>query len=198
MTTKTRSHDDYTVGWICALPLEMAAAKLMLDELHPQLSQPHQDTNTYVLGKVANYNVAVACLPSGIYGTTSAAIVAKQMLFTFHSIQFGLMVGIGGGVPLLADIRLGDIVVSQPSGCLPGVVQYDSGKTGESGRLQRTGTRNLPPQELLTAMSHVESNRMTGKSQLQDLISKTRTRSSTHPIVMTHLTLTAQAVIEAR
>ncbi|PLB47087.1 hypothetical protein P170DRAFT_388283 [Aspergillus steynii IBT 23096] len=172
MKSKARSHDDYTVGWICALPLEMAAAKMMLDELHPPLSQSQHDTNTYVLGQVAHHNVAVACLPSGIYGITSAAIVAKQMLLTFHSIQFGLMVGIGGGVPLSADIRLGDIVVSQPSGCLPGVVQYDSGKTVESGRLQRTGRRNMPPQELLTVVSHVESNRMAGKSQLQDHIAR--------------------------
>ena len=34
------SHEDYTVGWICALPLEMTAAKAMLDETHSNLSQP--------------------------------------------------------------------------------------------------------------------------------------------------------------
>lgn len=46
-----------------------------------------------------------------MYSITSAAIVAAQMGFTFGAIQFGLMVGIGGGVPCdAADIRLGDIV----------------------------------------------------------------------------------------
>jgi hypothetical protein len=25
-------HDDYTVGWVCALPVELAAAQEMLDE----------------------------------------------------------------------------------------------------------------------------------------------------------------------
>jgi len=80
------------------------------------------------------------------------------------------MVGIGGGVPSSEDIRLGDIVVSQPNGLLPGVVQYDYGKTVESGRLQRTGTRNLPFHELLTALSHIDSNRMTGNSGFQGLI----------------------------
>jgi hypothetical protein len=43
--------DDNTVGWICALPLERAAAEAMLDEIHPlpaQLSQrsKHQYTET--------------------------------------------------------------------------------------------------------------------------------------------------------
>lgn len=27
-----KNHDDYTVGWICALPLEMAAAQVLLDD----------------------------------------------------------------------------------------------------------------------------------------------------------------------
>jgi len=61
----------------------MVAAKLMLDEIHPSLSQPRHDTNTYVLEKIANHNVVVACLPSGVYGTTSAAIEAKRMSSTF-------------------------------------------------------------------------------------------------------------------
>jgi hypothetical protein len=34
------SHEDYIVGWICALSLEMTAAKVMLDETHSKLSQP--------------------------------------------------------------------------------------------------------------------------------------------------------------
>lgn len=162
---KTLSHDDYTVGWICALPLEMAAAKVMLDEVHAKLPQPRHDYNTYVLGEIAGHNIAIACLPSGVYGTTSAAVVAEQMLSTFHSIRFGLMVGIGGGVPSLSDIRLGDVVVSKPTGSLGGVVQYDYGKTITEGRFQRTGTLGKPPQVLLTALSHLESNHMIGMSQ---------------------------------
>lgn len=112
-----RWHNDYTVGWICALPLEMAAARAMLDEAHIRLQQPEDGHNTYVLGEISGHNVVVACLPSGIYGTISAAVVAKQMLFTFRSIRFGLMVGIGGGVSSPStEIRLGDVVVSKPTG----------------------------------------------------------------------------------
>ena len=133
-TARSLHHHDYTVGWVCALPLEMAVAKAMLDEIHSDLPTSSSDQNTYVLGRIRAHNVVIACLPSGVYGTTSAAAVAIQMLSTFRSIRFGLMVGIGGGVPSKdSDIRLGDVVVSKPTGDFGGVVQYDFGKTVAQG-----------------------------------------------------------------
>ncbi|KAK2728900.1 ankyrin repeat-containing protein [Colletotrichum kahawae] len=115
----------------------MAAAKGMLDQIHPNLPQQNPaDHNSYILGQVQGHNVVIACLPAGIYGTTPAATVAKDLLRTFKSIRFGLMVGIGGGVPSRThDIRLGDIVVSQPTGTNGGVVQYDRGKTVQEGEV---------------------------------------------------------------
>ncbi|KAL4862504.1 hypothetical protein BDV12DRAFT_190383 [Aspergillus spectabilis] len=155
------THEDYTVAWICALPLEMAAAKFMLDQVHPLLPQPKADHNSYTLGNVGGHNVVVACLPSGIYGTTSAAIVLAHMLPTFTSLRFALMVGIGGGVPSKsADIRLGDVVVSMPNAACGGVIQYDYGKTLHDGHFQRTGSLNKPPQYLLTAVSQLRSDYM--------------------------------------
>jgi nucleoside phosphorylase len=118
-------HDDYTVAWICALPLEMAAAKTVLDKINRPLPQPETDHNVYTLGNVASHNVVVACLPSGVYGTTSAAIVLAHMLLTFPSLRFGLMVGTGGGVPS-KDIRLGDVVVSMPTAVSGGVCDNPS------------------------------------------------------------------------
>jgi hypothetical protein len=149
MTISTKlSHDDYTVAWICALPLGMAAAKVMLDEIHSSLSQPSTDRNNYTLGRRAGHNVVV-CLPSGVYGTTSAATVFAQMLPTFPRLHFGLMVGIGGGVPREdTDIRLGDVVVSLPSETSGGVIQYYFGKTLRNGQFQRIGSLNKPPQFL--------------------------------------------------
>ncbi|KAL4789001.1 hypothetical protein BDV19DRAFT_395460 [Aspergillus venezuelensis] len=159
-------HDDYTVAWICALPLEMAAAKIMLDKHHPTLAQPETDHNTYILGNVGNHNVVVACLPSGVYGITSAAIVLAQMLPTFPCLRFVLMVGIGGGVPNgKNDIRLGDVVVSVPTATSGGVIQYDYGKTVHDGRLHRTGSLNKPPQYLLTAISQIRCETMVQGSQ---------------------------------
>ncbi|KAL3475836.1 hypothetical protein BJX99DRAFT_270950 [Aspergillus californicus] len=158
------SPSSYTVGWICALPLEMRAAIAMLDETHPQLSYPSTDQNAYTLGSIAGHNVVITCLPSGIYGTVSAATVLSQMLFTFPGIQFGMMVGIGGGVPSESnDIRLGDVVVSKPTGTCSGVVQYDYGKAVQGGRFEQTGSLNHPPQLLLTHMSLLQAKMMDQK-----------------------------------
>ena len=89
-TTRNLRHHDYTTAWVCALPLEMAVTKAMLDHLPTDSN----DQNTYILGKIRVRNVVIACLPSGVYGTTSATTVTTQMLSTFRSIRFGLMVGI--------------------------------------------------------------------------------------------------------
>ncbi|OKP14624.1 hypothetical protein PENSUB_12572 [Penicillium subrubescens] len=106
--------EDYSVGWICAITAEYVAAQSFLDEEHggPQYVSPN-DNNYYTLGKIGKHNVVVAVLPDGEYGISSAASVARDMLHSFPNIRFGLMVGVGGGVPSLRhDIRLGDIVVS--------------------------------------------------------------------------------------
>jgi nucleoside phosphorylase len=171
--TNMFSHDDYTVGWICALPMEMAAAKAMLDDIHTDLPVRPNDHNTYTLGRIGNHKIAIACLPSGVYGTTSATTVATQMLSTFRSIRFGLMVGIGGGVPSKeTDIRLGDIVVSKPTGSSGGVVQYDYGNAIEEGRFECTSALNKPPQVLLKAVTKLQADHMLGDSRIPILLSE--------------------------
>ena len=105
---------NYHVGWICAVQTEYVVACEILDEEYPPLpiSYPYDD-NIYTFGRISHHNVVIACLPKGKYGLTSAASVAKDMLRSFPSIRFGMMVGIGGGAPSLKhDIRLGDVVVS--------------------------------------------------------------------------------------
>jgi nucleoside phosphorylase len=91
--------DDYTVGWVCALPVELAAAQEMLDEEFDTPPYDAHDTNLYTCGRIGKHNVVIACQPEGQTGTSSAATVAVQMKSTFSSTRFGLMVGIGGGVP---------------------------------------------------------------------------------------------------
>lgn len=110
--------EQYTVGWVCALPTELAAAKAMLEKTYPVLpARNTRDSNVYVFGSVCDHNVVIASLPVGSYGTTSAAITAKEMFLRFPSIRFGLLVGVGGGLPSAKnDIRLGDVVVSKPDG----------------------------------------------------------------------------------
>ncbi|KAN0066838.1 hypothetical protein V8E54_015010 [Elaphomyces granulatus] len=166
------THDHYTVAWIYTLSLEAAAAKAMLDNIHPQLSQPPGDDNAYTLGEISGHNIVVACLPSGVYGIASAATVAAHMRITFPYIRFGLMVGIGGGVPRKNDIWLGDVVVSKPTGAFGGVVQYDYGKTVASGVFQQTGMMNQPPQVLLNAIARLHAHDIMGQNQsIADIIS---------------------------
>jgi nucleoside phosphorylase len=164
--------EDYTVGWVSALPIELTVARAMLDEEHQDLPPNGNDANIYTLGCIGEHNVVLACLSAGFMGTASAASVAMQMNFTFPAIRFGLMVGIGGGVPSKeADIRLGDIVVSQPEKVHGGVVQYDFGKSTPSG-FERTGFLNAPPQILLTAVTKLRSNQDRGRNSLSPHLSK--------------------------
>ena len=173
------THIDYTVGWICALPTEFIAAQAMLDERHEELPNKTHDQNNYALGRIGDHNIVIACLPKHQIGTSSAATVAITMRFSFPSIRFGLMVGIGGGVPSVVgkrhDLRLGDIVVSAPTGIGTGVVQYDMGKTGKEGEFRRTGALNKPPPLLLTAVSSLETQYGLEK-QLSEQISNGFTR----------------------
>ena len=146
---------DFTIGWISALPLELEAATAMLDEKYDS----SDDTVQYVLGRIGRHNVVMGCLPKSQIGTNAAAAVASRMQFKFPAIQIGLMVGIGGGVPSsTTDVRLGDVVIGTPQGRFGGVVQYDFGKTGRGGSQTRTGFLSAPPSSLLTAVSLLQAD----------------------------------------
>ncbi|KAL2672731.1 hypothetical protein Neosp_013445 [[Neocosmospora] mangrovei] len=167
---KSLSHHDYTVGWVCALPLELGAATAMLDEEHQTLPVSPGDKNTYTLGRIAHQNVVLVCLPS--YGTAKAAAVASHMLRSFPNIQAGLMVGIGGGVPTNdTDIRLGDIVVGNS------VVQYDLGKTLRGGKFERTGgSGRSPPDNLAMTVQSLRGRHNLQPSRIPDILSETLER----------------------
>ncbi|KAL6819845.1 nucleoside phosphorylase domain-containing protein [Trichoderma camerunense] len=163
-------NESYTIAWICALPIEMAAANAMLDGVHPSLPSNAKDSNSYILGNIGRHNIVVACLPADHYGTNSAAVVANNLIRTFPSIRNGLMVGIGGGVPGSVDMRLGDIVVGY------NVIQHDLGKMIQGSRVCRTGTPKSPPSSLLAAVSKLraihESRPSRVPSFLQEMIMK--------------------------
>ncbi|KAI1115623.1 hypothetical protein F5Y14DRAFT_409764 [Nemania sp. NC0429] len=160
--------DDYTVGWVCALPIELAAATSMLDTIHENIAKSPNDSNTYTLGSIHRHNVAIACLPTNGYGTNNAAIVASNMRRTFPSLQTFLLVGIGGGIPGKVDVRLGDIVVST------GVMQYDLGKTVQNGHFQSTGFMRQPSLTLMTAISKLRAQHEFSPSEIPDILSRVR------------------------
>lgn len=159
-------YDEYTVGWICALPLELAAAEAMLDEFHELLPEKDGDSNTYTLGSIASHNIVMACLPSGGIGNNNAATAAAHMGRTFPSIVTKrLVVGIGGGIPDLTDLRLGDVVVGNK------VVQHDFGKAMPT-QFYRTASPTKPPPPILTAVSSLQASNAREPSQIPACITE--------------------------
>ncbi|KAK6350646.1 hypothetical protein TWF718_003833 [Orbilia javanica] len=165
---------DYTIGWICAIPTEYVAAQLFLDEKHKRPENPLSpgDDNHYTLGKMCGHNVAIAALPHGVYGISSATAVIKEMLNSFPNIRVGLMVGVGGGSPRRHDIRLGDVVVSKPGNGRGGVIQYDFGKSIQDQDFQITSHMNQPPEVFLRAVNGLAARYEMEGSKLDDAISR--------------------------
>ena len=142
-STNSETYDrmEYTVGILCALPRELMAVRALFSRTHDSLETAPDDSNHYAFGQMAQHMVVAACLPAGEYGTNSAAAVASNMVRSFPSLRFCLLVGIGGGAPLEDnDIRLGDVVVGLPKGKFSGVIQYDLGKETEGSHFELIGT----------------------------------------------------------
>ncbi|KAL7791463.1 purine and uridine phosphorylase [Trichoderma ceciliae] len=168
--------DCYTVGWICALDVELAASVAMLDQELPKLPQAQGDSNAYTLGRMGQHHVVLACLPAGTTGTNAAATAATNMLRSFPNISIGLMVGIGGGAPSLPsvdpreDLRLGDVVVSCAEGDSGGVVQYDFGKTMREGKFVQTGSLNKTSVALSTGVSKLRARHKMEESKIPQYV----------------------------
>ncbi|KAF4592428.1 Vegetative incompatibility protein HET-E-1 [Ophiocordyceps camponoti-floridani] len=171
----------YTIGWIAALPIERAAATALLDDRHDPprgFDQHTSDTNSYTWGRMGAHNIVIASLPAGIYGTTSAATTASNLVSSLPQIKIGLLVGIGAGlVRPDSDIRLGDVVVSQPHGTNGGVVQYDLGKAEVDGKWEAKGSLNMPPQVLLSALANLQAEHEISASNIPELLRKMLTKN---------------------
>jgi nucleoside phosphorylase len=137
-------YEDYTIGWICALEVEVLAAIFMLDEKHSGVFPWRSgDDNDYIPGTIGGHNVVIVGLPKKSVGVVSAATLVSQMRQSFPNLRYGLMVGTGAGVPgrdLKPDIRLGDVVVSTPaddSDDAQGVIGYEFGKETVDGFVKK-------------------------------------------------------------
>ncbi|KAL2821686.1 nucleoside phosphorylase domain-containing protein [Aspergillus granulosus] len=120
-------HTDYKVGWVCILEVELIAALSMLDREHERLPSQPNDPVLYSVGQIGNHNVVIAYPLCA--GNTPAQTVVENMRRSFPSVQFALLVGIGGGVPFplrtkAGDVRLGDVIVGRSSDHSPAVVHY--------------------------------------------------------------------------
>lgn len=163
--------DDYTIGIICALPIELRAVRSIFDSYQEGVFVSSTDTNAYAFGRMGQHNIVGVCLPQGDYGLNSAADVASNLKRTFRFMQSCLLVGIGGGAPSTRnDIRLGDVVVSKPVGSNVGVLQYDMVKTLENGQIELNGHLQPPPRFLRSVTSLMLSDPRLSKSPLAEYL----------------------------
>lgn len=120
----------------------------MLNEEHADIDGDYGDDhkeNLYYLVSMMRHNVVVVFLPVKRIGKDPAAVIATQIRAMFTGIRFGLLVGIGGGVPSASlDVWLGDVVIKKPDKTLGSVIQYDSDETALI-RFKRIGLLNAPP-----------------------------------------------------
>lgn len=174
-------YKTFTIGWITALRGELTAALAMLDE---ECQQPHnfvqnpRDPNSYSWGRIGVHYVVIASIGEGSYGMAAAAGTATSMVHSLPHIRFGLMVGIGAGIPRLdtkfkkdrSDIRLGDIVVGLPEGKSSGIEQYDLVKLKAGGKVEPVGYLTPPPPVLLTALAKLRAEQRRKGSQLPRIL----------------------------
>lgn len=172
--TSPYANGEYTIGWICPLPIEMAAAKGMLDEQHgePQDAPKPPDTNAYYLGRVGNFRVVIAGLPLNQYGPSSATKVSENMLQTFPNVRIGFLIGVGGGIPHQAsdrhqNVRLGDVVISGNK--TGGVVWYEFGKLLD-GTLHQRYALNQPPMSIGTALTKMEAEHESKDNRIKEYV----------------------------
>lgn len=159
---------QFTVGWICGLSVEMAAAVAMLDEAYEDGLHNPVDGYSYGLGKIGGHNIVIACLPAGQYGSMSASVVANRMITSYANLRFIFSVGIGGGIPRKGyDIRLGDVVVSKPSGGSPAVVEWD---INIDSQVEVRPNPTKPPMVLLSAVARLQAHSLTNGLELNNII----------------------------
>ncbi|KAF2791690.1 purine and uridine phosphorylase [Melanomma pulvis-pyrius CBS 109.77] len=130
---------QFTIGWICPLPLDREAVRLVLDEEYPQDEVQYQNA-FYLGGRIGKHQVVIGVQRK--IGLSQAAILAEKMRASFPNIGYFLLVGIASGVPrygpagAVSEIVLGDVVVSSPRGYHGRVLQYDKGAWEGQGLLR--------------------------------------------------------------
>nr|XP_036579199.1 Nephrocystin-3-like protein 3 [Colletotrichum truncatum]KAF6786685.1 Nephrocystin-3-like protein 3 [Colletotrichum truncatum] len=160
MSSRPRSHLDFHVALICALPLELDAAVLALDEIWDEREVDFRsasgDYNSYTLGRMGHHNVVLVLLPNK--GKASAASAANSLGLNFGALKLALLCGVCGGVPRPtsdAEIVLGDIIISES------IVQYDFGRQYSSQFVQKNKINDVfgrPKKEIRSLLSYLKTD----------------------------------------
>jgi len=89
----------------------------------------------------------------------STASVARDILRSFESIRIELMVDVGDEAPSgKHNIRLGDVVIGYPVEKEGDVHPYNFAKAVQDREFERTGSVDLPPTVLLTALTKMNTD----------------------------------------
>ncbi|KAL3489552.1 hypothetical protein BJX62DRAFT_226477 [Aspergillus germanicus] len=108
---------------------------MLFDQTHDTPAVPDGDLNHYACGCLAKHNVVAVCLPDGEYGTNATANITSDIKRSFPQLR----------LCLLDDIRLGNIIISTPSGASVSVLPYNTVKTLKDGIFQINGYLYPPP-----------------------------------------------------
>ncbi|KAL7907408.1 hypothetical protein GGI35DRAFT_470623 [Trichoderma velutinum] len=158
---------NYTVGWICALPFEFEASKAILDYRYRQPFQGHgndpdesYDGDSYAYGRIGHHDVAIACMSSDYYETSSVSDVLKDMREFFPFLRFFFM-----------DIRLRDVTGGDPVINSGAGIQYDPGRIERRGVFVQTGSLNtsMLPEDLQTAIRALKADHQIGHKSSEHL-----------------------------
>ena len=147
---------------ICtALSKELAACRLILDDPAPVNPASADDGNQYWCGTLPSradglpHQVLLTSLAKMGNNVSSAAVT--NLVRSFPSVEYILMVGIAGGVPdprsTASHVRLGDVVVSNEKG----VLQYDNVKR-TSDHIEIRDNSPKPGAALIAAAKALESD----------------------------------------
>ncbi|EPS43367.1 hypothetical protein H072_2627 [Dactylellina haptotyla CBS 200.50] len=159
--------EEITVAIFCALSCESVAVRYSLDKEFQCNPKSGRQKYVYSFGQIGEHKVVVA-RPTQI-GKVNAAQISATVSLQFPSVRFALMIGIGAGIPLKRDIRLGDVVVSIPKEDHPGVLEYDFGKAEKDGFILK-GSLNKPPSILLSADGQLEDDERMNKKTMRRIL----------------------------
>jgi hypothetical protein len=131
--------------------------------------------------RTSQHCYCIASLPAGEYGLVTTAVTIQGLRSSLPHIRIGLLVGIGAGIPgekrcangtttTKRDVRLGDVIVSNPDGTNGGVVQYDFRKAKQS--FERKGSLNSPPLALRSALAAPQAEHEFKTSRILEFITE--------------------------
>ncbi|KAK1570106.1 uncharacterized protein LY79DRAFT_570407 [Colletotrichum navitas] len=172
------SVDDFTIGWVCAHPLELEIATKMMDEQLAGLPSHPGDSNTYALGLIEGHFVVAAFSPTAEKGTSPVATAARHMRLSYPSVRLGISIDIGSygsWVPHHGnnlDIHLDDVVISPLLNNCDEAVQYDLGKVID-GHVTHLENKVAPlSTTVMAALEKLRTNHLRSKTRVSEHLSK--------------------------